>query len=183
MKYSRLTACTTLALAAAAGAQPGPKMAPGLWEHSMTMKSASGDMEAKMAEAQKQMANMPPEQRKMVEQMMAQRGVSMGGAGGKALTVQACVTPEQAARNELPQDRNCTQQSTERSGNTVKFKFTCSGEHKSSGEGEFTLQGDKGYTGRTAVDTVVQGKPEHMDMQLSGKWLGADCGSVKPRGG
>ena len=71
----------------------------------------------------------------------------------------------------MPQDRNCSQLSTERSGNTVKFKFACTGDHPSSGSGEFTLLSDKGYTGHTAGDTVVQGKPEHMEMTLNGKWL------------
>ena len=42
------------------------------------MKQASGKMDAKMAEMQKQLAQMPEEQRKMVEQMM---GIKMGGRG------------------------------------------------------------------------------------------------------
>jgi hypothetical protein len=147
------------------------------------MKSASGQMESKMAEAQQRMANLPPEQRKMVEQMMAQKGVQMGGGAGNTMTVQACLTKEQVERDLMPQDRNCSQQSTERSGNTVKFKFACAGDHPSSGSGEFTVRSDKGYNGHTVVDTTVQGKPEHMEMTLVGKWLGADCGSIKPRGG
>ncbi|MCB2028402.1 MAG: DUF3617 family protein, partial [Rhodoferax sp.] len=44
---------------------------PGLWELTSTMHSGSGQMEKAMAEAQKQMAALPPEQRKMMQDMMA----------------------------------------------------------------------------------------------------------------
>ncbi len=51
----------------------------------------------------------------------------------------------------------------------------------SSGEGEYTLSGDKAYRGHAVVDTTVQGKPERIEMQQSGQWISADCGAVKPR--
>lgn len=43
-----------------------------------------------------------------------------------------------------------------------------------------TLLGDTGYTGKTLVNTTSRGKPEQVTMEQSGKWLGADCGTVKP---
>ncbi|HJQ63709.1 MAG TPA: DUF3617 domain-containing protein, partial [Burkholderiales bacterium] len=42
------------------------RMRPGLWEHSFTMKSQSGQMEQSRKDMQQQMASMPPEQRKMM---------------------------------------------------------------------------------------------------------------------
>jgi hypothetical protein len=33
---------------------------------------------------------------------------------------------------------------------------------------------------KMAVNSTVQGKPETMNMNTSGKWLSADCGSIKP---
>ena len=54
---------------------------PGLWEISNKMQSGSGEMEKAMAAAQKQMAAMPPEQRKMMQDMMAKQGVSLGAGG------------------------------------------------------------------------------------------------------
>jgi TolA-binding protein len=170
------------ALAAPAMAQPG-KMQPGLWEHAMTMKSASGQMEAQMAQMQKELASMPPEQRKMVEDMMARQGVTMGGgAGGRNTTIKMCITPEQAQRAEVPQqDGNCKQETVERSGNTVRYRFSCAGNPPTTGEGEYTMASPTSYTGRTTVLTQVQGKPEKMEMTQTGRWLAADCGSIKPR--
>ncbi|MBV9891003.1 MAG: DUF3617 family protein, partial [Rhizobacter sp.] len=56
-------------------------MAPGLWEHSVKFKSQSGDMEARKARMQAEIAAMPPERRKMVEEMMAKRGMSFDAQG------------------------------------------------------------------------------------------------------
>jgi hypothetical protein len=168
------------AIAPAASAQPG-KLQPGLWEQTMTMKSASGQMEAQMAQMQQQMANMPPDQRKMVEDMMARQGVAMGSAG-RNTTIKMCISPEQAERVELPQQEgDCKQEMVERSGSTMRFRFACKGNPPTSGEGEYTLASPTSYSGRTTVLTQVQGKPEKMEMTQTGRWLGADCGAIKPR--
>lgn len=180
---SILAVTAALLLAALASPAFAQKLAPGLWEHAMTMKSDSGGIEKQMAQMQQELAKLPPEQRKQMEQMMAGRGVGMGsGAPGQPTTMQVCLTPEQAARDEMPQhDGRCKQTSKERSGNKMRFSFTCSGEPPTRGEGEFTLDSAKAYSGRVVVDTAVKGKPERMEMQSRARWLSADCGSVKPR--
>lgn len=170
------------ALLAGAGVAPGAAFAqnlkPGLWEHGFTMKSASGEMEKGMAQAQAELAKMPPERRKMMEQMVAQQGVGMTG---KASTVRLCITPEQASRTELPAgDGKCEQKSLQRSGSTIRTSFVCAGPPPTSGRSEITLKGDTAYSGRSTVDTTVNGKPERMTMDVTGKWLSADCGNVKP---
>src|SRR4051812_45030560 len=97
------------ALAAAAVAGPAQaqaqKIAPGLWEHTITMKMQGGEMEEGMKRMQEQLASMPPEKRKQIEEMMARQGAGGGpglGAGmsmmsGKPTTMKVCITPEQAA--------------------------------------------------------------------------------------
>ena len=159
---------------------PAQTRAPGLWEHSVTMKSDDGAIDGAMAEMQKQMAAMTPEQRKQMEAAMAGRGIKMGATGGSSIKV--CVTPEEAAKP--PEMRasagQCTQKNMQRSGNTIKFKYECT-QPPSAGEGEMTFVSDKAYTGRTTTETVVQGKPAKVEVQMSGKWLGSDCGSVKPQ--
>jgi uncharacterized membrane protein YkoI len=177
MKSRYILSAAALALTAlAAHAQT---QAPGLWEHTMNMKSAGGEMEKAQAEMQKQLAAMPPEQRKQMEQAMAGRGMTMGAQG---TTVKVCVTKEQAARAAEPRmNGDCTRQDVQRSGNTMKFKFECSKPQPSSGEGEMTFVSDKAYTGKTTVTTQVKGQPQQMNMEMSGKWLGADCGDIKPR--
>lgn len=173
--------CLVVLLPLASTAAWAQKVTPGLWENSMTMKSGGAEMDAAMARMKDEMARMSPEQRKMMEDMMARQGVGIGSAG-KAVTAKVCITPEMASRDEMPQhDGNCRQTSKERSGNTVRFKFTCTGKEAASGEGEYTFVSDKQHKGRTVVNTTVKGKPERMEMEHSGKWLAADCGELTPR--
>ena len=166
-----------MGLSACAQAQ---KMAPGLWEMSMNLNS-NAEQQAALAQAQAQMAKLPPEQRKMMQDMMAKQGVSIG-AGGTANGIRYCLGKEQAERGEPPQDKDgrCKRDSLERSGATTRFKFSCSNP-PSSGSGEFTLVSDKAYTMKMVVEQSGQGRPQRMEMQQQGKWLGADCGNLKPR--
>ncbi|HEV8689090.1 MAG TPA: DUF3617 domain-containing protein [Ideonella sp.] len=177
---ARLIAVVASTVCGTALAQP-MKLQPGLWEQTMTMKTASGEMEAKMAQMQQQMANMPPEQRKMVEDMMARQGVGMSGSG-RNTTIRMCISAEQAERAEMPQhEGNCKQEMLERSGGTVRYKFSCTGEHPTSGEGEYTMTNPNSYSGKASVLTQVKGKPEKIDMTTNGRWVSADCGAIKPR--
>lgn len=168
-----------LASTGASQAQTAFKLQPGLWEQSMTMKSSSGEMEAKMAQMQQQLASMPPAQRKMVEDMMAKQGVGMGGRNN---TVKMCISAEQAARSDLPQqqDGRCTQEVIERSGGKIRYRFACTGDHPTTGEGEYTMTSPTEYSGRATMTTTVKGQPEKVETTNSGRWLGSDCGNIQP---
>jgi len=153
---------------------------PGLWEVSSKLQSASGETEKAAAEMSAEMASMPPEQRKMMEEMMAKQGVKMGAGGPGTMTARTCMTQEMVERNELPaQQGKCKTTSQPRSGNTLKMSFICT-DPPSSGEGQYTFVSPEAYTTRMVVRTTTQGRPETMNMNASGKWLGADCGDVKP---
>ncbi len=176
MKPTHFFAAIALAITALPAA--AQTQAAGLWEHTFNMKSAGGEIEMAMAEMKKQLDAMPPDQRQQMEQMMASRGVKMGAQGS---SVKFCLTKQQAARPAEPRvNENCTQQVEQRSGNTVRFKFDCTRPEGSSGEGEMTYLNDKAYTGKTTMTAQVKGKPQQMSMEMTGKWLGADCGDVKP---
>jgi len=170
-----------LALALAAGAvcpATAQTMKPGLWEIQNKMNDPR--MNDAMAEMQKQLAAMPPEQRKQMEAMMANQGVKLA-PGAQGMTVQVCMTKEQVERNEMPMDSksDCKVTSQSRSGNTTKMAFACANP-PSSGEGQFTVTGPDAYSSKMTVKTVVNGKPETTQMEGAGKWLGADCGAVRP---
>lgn len=173
-------------LAALLSTQPAhaQQLTPGLWEHEITMKGAAGaQMDAAMTQMKEQLARMAPAQRQQMEAMLAKRGVGLGGSPGGPTTVRVCITPEQAARDELPMegDGHCRQTSKERSGNTLRFKFACTGQHPTSGEGETTFVSDKEHRGHVTVDTTLKGKPQRLEMATVGRWIAADCGVVKPR--
>ena len=175
--------CAAIALTCLSGLgniASAQSMKPGLWEITHQMKMGSGEMNDKMAAMQQQMAKMPPEQRKMMEDMMAKQGVKMGAAGPGGMSLKTCMTKEMVERNQVPtQQGDCTSTPSPRVGNTMKIAFTCT-KPPSSGEGEITFSGSDAYAMKMKVNTQMRGKPETVDMEGSGKWLGADCGDVKP---
>lgn len=152
-------------------------MKPGLWEHTSSTKSQSGEMERAMAEAQKRLAAMPPEQRKQLEQAM---GMQLGSTAGGRNTLKICVTQEDAAKFDIQSDPNCRQQVTQRGGGTVRIKFSCGGEMPSEGEGTMTFKGDSAFSGTFTMQVRSQGKSDQMEITQEAKWLGSDCGALKP---
>jgi len=153
-------------------------MKPGLWEIHQTPE-LSPEQQAKMAEAQKAMANMPPEQKAMMEKMMAQRGVSVNMAGG-GITIKTCLSKEQAERNTPPvtdAKSHCTHD-VKRSGNVIRTHFSCA-DPASEGDSEVTLTSD-GFTSKTRITHQRNGKTETMSVSGDARWLGSDCGGLKP---
>lgn len=158
----------------------GQTIKPGLWEMSSKMSSSSGEMEKGMAQMQKQLASMPPEQRKMMEAMMAKQGVGIN-MSPDAMAIKVCITEEMAQRNAFAakQPGDCQHTQTPRSGNTMKFSFVCK-QPPSSGEGEVTFISPEAYTQTMTVTTERKGKSETIKSSGGGKFLSADCGSIKP---
>ena len=167
-----------LALGATAHAQTAR---PGLWEIQNKM-GGNAQMDQAMAQMQQQMASMPPAQRKQMEDMLAKQGMSMPKAGsGGAMAMKVCITPEMAAKQDMPMqtEGDCTTTITSRSATALNMSFVCRNP-PSSGEGSYTFSGDTAYTMKMQMKTTHQGKPQNMTMDGQGKWLAASCGNVKP---
>ncbi len=155
-------------------------MAPGLWDMGYTMKSQSGDVEKALELARQQLAGLPPEQRKMMEDMLAKQGVALGE---DANSVKLCITQEQLDKGQLPQqDSNCSQSITESGKNTYQISLECKGNPPTSGTGTITFSDAKNYTGTFVMNASPAGKPDVMTIQQTGKWLSADCGNIRPIG-
>jgi hypothetical protein len=172
----RLTAIA-LSLAAFAAVAAAQELKPGLWEM-QTKVSADGKPMPGMDEMAKQMQGMSPEQRKMVEQMMAQRGLGLG-AGGHSLRY--CLTPEDAKTPPTgsQQHGDCKTDYAARSGNRMPFKFNCT-QPPSTGEGEVVFDGPHAYTMKMRRTSSQQGEPQNMDIEMQAHRVGDDCGDVKP---
>jgi hypothetical protein len=176
--FATLAAALTAAVAPPAQAQM-QKLTPGLWE--MQMKSGDSKLEAAMTQMREQMANMPPEQRKMMEEMLSKQGVALGAGGAR---FRFCMSKEQAERQDFPQDHdnNCKRESLETSANTMRFAYTCTNP-PGKGRGEVTMVNSKSYTMKLVGEHPgAQGKMEKIEMQQSAQWIGADCGALKPVG-
>jgi Protein of unknown function (DUF3617) len=166
-----------IALSGVAMAQSSTK--PGLWEMTSKISSPSNPQMAKqMEEAQKMMASMPPAQRKQMEEMMAKQGVNMSMAAGGATVLKICITPEMAARPPVEQRQGCTYKFSQ-SGSTHNFSFQCANP-PGDGEGQVTFVDADSYTGKMRFSAIEKGKKETVEMQTSGKFLGANCGAIKP---
>lgn len=165
--------CAGAAFSASAQTQ---RLRPGLWQSSITMKGQGAQTDDALAQMQQQMASLPPEQRKMVEEMLAKQGV---GIGPKGTTVKVCLSKDDVERDEIAPRDGCTQ-AVKRSGNTMHVAFQCQGNPPSSGEGQITVLSATAYSGELSSQTIVNGKPVKTQMSQAGQWLGADCGTLQP---
>ena len=209
-RYTRAAAATALAISFCTQVW-AQSIQPGLWETSSKIAGGSGEAGQKMSQLQSQMANMPPEQRKAMEQMMspeAQKArmaqmqqqmtkmppeqrkameqamntmsnMSMGSDGGALIKM--CITQEMIDRKDWmgKTEGKCTRTASPSVGNVQKFGFTCT-DPASSGEGTLTFLSKTSYTSSMKINAVRNGKPESMAFESSAKFLGTDCGAVKP---
>lgn len=186
MEMSFTTVCrTALAVATFALAAPvlaqAPDIRPGLWEMKpQDIKGAGMPDMAKMAQAMEQMkaqlAKLPPEQRKMVEQQMGDMGMSVTGSGGMRI----CMTREDIQRQEIPMhDEHCKHTIREQSAKRWAATMTCT-QPAMTGEAVATFDSAKAYT--VAVKGVVKEGGQQQPYAMTMKWthVADDCGPVKP---
>jgi hypothetical protein len=175
----------TLALLAAACAcavlpATAQTMKPGLWELSSKISSPDGQMQDLMAEMQKRLAAMPPDQRQQIQKMMEKNGVQLQASAGGALTTRMCMTREMIARREFPvQKGDCKQKVTPVSGNKMKVVFSCS-KPALNGEGEMTVDSETSYRATMHTVTTNVDMQQALDVNAVGTWVGADCGTLRP---
>ncbi|MES2944865.1 MAG: DUF3617 domain-containing protein [Pseudomonadota bacterium] len=155
-------------------------MKPGLWEVTSKM-GGNPEMDKAMAQMQQQMASMPPEQRKMMEDMLAKQGVGSMGAGGGGFMAKICISKEMAERNQVPvqQQGDCKTTISDKTATGMKMAFTCTNP-PSSGEGQFIFTSDSAYSMKMKVNSQVQGKAQTTTVDGTGKFVAADCGNIKP---
>lgn len=152
---------------------------PGLWEINNKVSNAKGGNASAMAEAQKQLAALPPEQRQMMEAMLAKQGIALTGGADGGMKITYCVTKEMAEKKELPagQQGDCKTSQTP-IPNGMNISFTCSNP-PSSGSGQVLFQGDSAYTMRMNMSGTVQGKQESMTVDSTGRLLSPTCAAKK----
>lgn len=147
------------------------ELRPGLWEFTTQAQSggvALPDVQAMLA----QMQNLPPQQREMMEQMLAKQGIAAGQKG-----VRMCISEATAKGGNIPlqdPDSGCSNEITERSEGLWKFRFKCP---NGEGEGETRFQSDTAFS--TTLNGNYNGKPGTLQSQAS--WVGGDCGGLPAR--
>lgn len=155
-------------------AQPAP-IAPGLWENTPGPTLIDGKPMPVMADLSAQLAKLPPEMRKQMQQQMNAQGVDLGS--GK---VRVCISAEMLKQDRWQQPREgCQMEVTQRSGSEWRWKGRCT-QPPGEMEGVTRFQGERAHTSQVRITTQRQGKTQVMTTEGSARWLGADCGALKP---
>lgn len=182
MKARSIVLLAALAAATAQAQGPGGLKA-GLWETRTTRMQMDGkDMLAQRVAARAQMrqsiAGLPPEQRKKMEAMLAQQG-------DDPAVQRLCISPEMAARDQpmvpRPAGAECDPPKFDRSGNRTTFEFACKQSGgKTVGKGETVVAGDLVTSRVETSGTDGAGARHTMLAETQMKYLGSDCGKLKP---
>ena len=156
----------------AAGSAQVLSVKPGLWEHSLDLKSESGRLEQALDMARAQMALLPPAQREMMEGMLARQGIRFDIVNQ---SFQNCISEEEAASGQFTfaEEGGCDQTSVREEGSSTHISFVCA-----QGEGELVLRNGSEYTGRSSMALDFNGTIENVTASHSGRWLGASCAAV-----
>ena len=110
---------------------------------------------------------------------MKARGVSMPDANG---ATKACLTKEmfESGRwQQMATEAGCTTNYSTLSGTNWKWHTSCTA-LKSESDGESVFSGGESYRTKVTTTATVVGKTKTSTRIVQGKWLGADCGDVKP---
>jgi hypothetical protein len=157
-----------------ATAQTPPPIKPGLWQ--VRSERELDGQKQQMPDMSERMKNMPPEARQRMEAMMKERGVDIGGGGDMKI----CLTKESLDQERWRDERGtCKTDFSSRSGSTWKWRTTCQ-EPVSETDGEAAFSNPENYVVKTTTKLTMQGATRTTRMTLTSRWLGADCGDVKP---
>lgn len=156
-----------LALALPLAAFAGPGRA-GLWEVSTSLNFGVGGFQVSDEQAAQ----------------MRQLGLDVPGIS-RPFVARQCITPEQAARDELPRPQagnsGCELRNVRHRGALWNADIACNGTLQGSGSVSARFDSDAHFTGNWSFRGTSTQVPTEIAMSnpYSGRWLGAECG--KPR--
>ncbi len=156
----------------------------GLWESTTTTEmSGLPAMPAMPQLSEEQLSKMPPQARAQVEAMMKNKG---GVGAPRTTTGRSCITKETLSQAWGMNQQNCTSKLVSSSGSQQKIHMECNMQG-STAVGDLTVDrvDDAHAKGTMTLKTTVGGSakqmgPVDMKMSFSSKWVGSDCGDVKP---
>jgi hypothetical protein len=167
-----ISAC---ALASAVAADNTPlKVKPGLWE--ITSETRNSGMPPIPPEA---LAHITPQQRAQLEAGMKDTMAKQA----EPRVRKSCVTQQDIDKGfeniNQANKGQCTRTETASSPTLHEGRVVCTGASKTSGSYHFEARNPESITGNW--DLTMSDGTHTMDMKskLQGKWLGADCGSIK----
>lgn len=182
---SKPVAATVLALAAFAVTPSWAQtLKPGLWEIKAAGNGGAGSGKAlseHMARMKSQIAAMPAEQRKQFEAAIQASEANDVQFTDEGMSMKHCVGKDDSAELHklVTRDGNCTSRRSPMLGGVVKLEVSCT-TPPAAGTGTIRFQGDTGYTMEMTMTAKSGGGSHTSKIGSSGKWLGANCGKLKP---
>ncbi len=157
---------------------------PGLWETTTASQSAGAPAipPEQQAQMDKMRASMSPEMRARIE--AAQKKAQADSAVPHVR--KTCVTTEDLNKAQFLNDKDdgkCTKTILKSTSSVQEVRVDCKGDrYNSSGTIRVTASNPENWSGtlETVLTPVGKGAPMTVRTNMSGKWLGADCGDVKP---
>ncbi len=164
-----LSAAMAVSLAAVLIAQaPALDVRMGLWEVSTTTQ-VGGQM------PDVDTSKMTPEQKARVEEMMK------GVMSGRTNVTKTCMTREKLEKQSfMDSDRhNCKQTMNTNTHTVLDSTVTCTGENAMTAEMRIEAASPTSIKGVVKSENSMRGRTMNVNINLTGRWLGADCGDVK----
>ena len=129
----------------------------------------------------KNMPKIPPAQMEQMRKM----GIQMPEFKDDGIMTKACISKAMAERNQAPEmahkESGCDTRNFQRSGNSYSADIVCDGTMmKGTGKVKGTYSGNQSFTSIYDFKGTAHGQPINEHQESAGKWLSADCGSVKP---
>lgn len=147
-----------------------PPLRPGLWE----LKQVGGNS-AEAARVAASLDKLPPAQRAQVEAMMKQRGLGFGANG---VNIQMCMTKASMDPSQWEHRQSgCKTDYPSRSNAAWKFHTVCA---NTTTDGEMVFSSPESYMLNATSTSTRNGQPQTRQVSMQGKFLGTDCGDIKP---
>ncbi len=154
---------------------------PGLWE--MTSERTTSGMPAPQAIPAippEVLAKMPPAQRAQIEAAMSARSKALSGTN----VTKVCVTAETLRKGRvlgIEQDPSCKRTRETRTARLWQLQETClSGGRQRTLDIDYQAINRETITGSVNVAMSTGAQSMTMKQAVRGRWLGADCGDIKP---
>lgn len=145
----------------------------GLWEQTVTvepMERPGGPALPNLPDLE----GLPPEQRAEIER-------SLAAMSGTPTIQRTCITPEMLAGWEgvAQAEGGCVREIRQQTPTRVVMSLVCDG-GKTTGTMDFAAPSPERLTGTVTMQGERNGTRSTLTMKLASRWLGADCGTVKP---
>ena len=171
---TRLLLSLLLAAPLGAHAQDAPPIKPGLWQVKNDMRMPDG---SPMPDMRAHLQKLPPDMRRQMEARMKQQGVDLSGGLGD---MKVCLSKQSLEQNNWQgQQGNCKTEVLSRSASTWKWRSVCT-DPQAVIDGEALFASPEAYTMKTVMKRTAGGQTQTARMTTESKWLGSDCGDLKP---